>query len=49
MTETSPGTFDSFDPVATVPIRPKVVTTVRRSTVFAWRRRLSLSRYSFMS
>ena len=36
-------------PVVTVPIRPKMVTTVSRTTVLAWRRRLSASRYWFIS
>ena len=31
-------------PVVIVPIRPKIVTTVSRTTVLAWRRRLSASR-----
>ena len=37
------------NPVATVPIKPKMVTTVSRRMVCAWRRTLSVSRYSFMS
>ena len=37
------------NPVATVPIKPNMVTTVSRRMVCAWRRTLSVSRYSFMS
>ena len=40
----SASRFMPRKPVVTVPIRPKIVTTVSRTTVLAWRRRLSASR-----
>ncbi len=40
----SASRFMPRNPVVTVPIRPRIVTTVKRTTVLAWRRRLSASR-----
>ena len=40
----SASRFMPRKPVVTVPTRPKIVTTVSRTTVLAWRRRLSASR-----
>ena len=40
----SASRFMPRKPVVMVPIRPKMVTTVRRTTVLAWRRMLSVSR-----